>query len=1050
MELFGQALALPSERREAWIVAACVDDAALAEELRRMLAADARPPAALEGGAGVKLLALGADSAEREAPGDELESRTARSRVRGDYRIVRRIGEGGMGVVYEALQSLPQRRVALKVLAAGRTSRRALARFEREAHILGRLHHPNIAQVFEYGVMDLGAGEQACLVMELVDGLALHAHAERQALDTRARAALLATLADAVQHAHSRRVIHRDLKPANILVTREGVPKILDFGVARMTDEESGLDRTLAGQLVGTLAYMSPEQVAGDPDEIDARADVYALGVLAWELFTGAPLVDVEERPLAEIVTLIRERSAPAPSSVRRSLSRDVDAICLKALEKDRERRYASAAELAADLRRFLEDEPVTARAPSMLYVLGKQVRRHRALTALAALALASLAAFAVQSRRFALDSRAEARAANIERGRVLAAFDKLALAEEALWAQHEAQPDARSEWALMELYARHPADLTLRGQRGPLSALSVSRDGRELYAGSHSGALYCVELDTRRQRVFDGLVEHGLTSIAPLDTRRLLLGSGAAQVTVFDLDAGAIAWRVVTRERGRSFVAAAPGARFVAASAPDAAVWLLDSGTGERIGELETSGRTLLGLLASDDGRWLATLDTDEFTVFDAAELPAVRAWSTPVERGSFAAMERGGERVALLVRGRELTVFQLATGRELARHAAPWGDGSDLSFVGERILVARVERPACLDLARGAPIELPTRALGAAFLSCLIDGGARMASAELSGPVRLWDIDAARVVERREPAGDGLAYGQFQPHHGVFVTFQDGSLVQLRRLEDGALLRQVEPSGGQVRTVRIDPQGRWLGVLGADGRTQLAPLDERSELVELRPPNADPNGMRFDPRGGRLAFTLHSGGAQLWRIEPPALLHELDTQAVSGGRLSYSPDGRALAIALGGGKVQVWSTDDGQLRSEWTSGHAVGVLDWLTPESLVLTDFEGSLVRRDAATGSELARYAGHSGAVTAVSLSLDGRWLASTSFDGTLRVWDFEMGAERAHFDAQAGRSRGATFSPDGQRLWAHFADGVSRCWNLARLRERVAANRPVLAR
>ena len=298
----------------------------------------------------------------------------------GRYGILRLLGQGGMGAVYEAEQDFPHRTVALKVIRAGYASVEMLRRFENEAQALGRLQHPGIAQIYEAGTAETPFGRQPYFAMELVHGQTLVDYCDEHRLNVRQRLELMAKICDAVQHAHQRGLIHRDLKPANILVDESGQPRILDFGVARLTDSDAQATRqTDMGQLLGTLAYMSPEQVLGDPEEIDTRSDVYALGVILYELLAGkGPYV--LGRQLHEAVRTIREEEPTTLSSVNRTYRGDIETIVRKALEKDKTRRYASAAELAADIRRHLHDEPITARPPSVSYQLQKFARRHKAL----------------------------------------------------------------------------------------------------------------------------------------------------------------------------------------------------------------------------------------------------------------------------------------------------------------------------------------------------------------------------------------------------------------------------------------------------------------------------------------------------------------------------------------------------------------------------------------------------------------------------------------------------------------------------------------------
>ena len=316
----------------------------------------------------------------------------------GPYRLMRLVGRGGMGTVYEAEQDSPRRAVALKVMNSASADPDLIRRFEQEARALGRLHHPGIAQIYEAGTADTGFGTQAYFAMEFIQGETLKQYCDSHQVGAGQRLELLALVAEAVHHAHQRGIIHRDLKPGNILVDETGQPKVLDFGVARMSDNDTFLTRrTDAGQLIGTLAYMSPEQVSADPPELDIRSDVYALGVIGYELLAGRPPYNTQGK-LHEVVRAIREDEPPLLGTINREYRGDIEVIIAKALEKDKERRYASAADLAADIRRSLHDEPVIARPPSAAYQLRKFARRHKSLVAGASAVFVALVAGVIAS----------------------------------------------------------------------------------------------------------------------------------------------------------------------------------------------------------------------------------------------------------------------------------------------------------------------------------------------------------------------------------------------------------------------------------------------------------------------------------------------------------------------------------------------------------------------------------------------------------------------------------------------------------------------------
>ncbi len=378
MEIFLKAVDLPTGQRDSLIARECGTDTALRDEVQSLLAHDgddAMVATDLSGAAQVLWDDLASASATLTLP-EQI----------GSYRIVREIGRGGAGVVYEARQDSPSRTVALKVLSSGTTQNELVRRFQREAELLGRLRHPGIAQIFEAGVADMGGARasvrQAYIAMELIDGQPIDLFVRHNNLDLRGRLALFAKVCDAVHHAHERGVVHRDLKPANILVERDGQPKVLDFGVSRTTDADihTVTLQTNVGQLMGTVPYMSPEQVQGDPSAIDARSDVYSMGVVLFELLGSRLPYDVRSQPVPGAVRMIQEQDPTRLGSINRLFRGDVETIVATALEKEPARRYPSAAAMAADLRRFLASEPITVRPPSAFYRIRKFTRRHRVL----------------------------------------------------------------------------------------------------------------------------------------------------------------------------------------------------------------------------------------------------------------------------------------------------------------------------------------------------------------------------------------------------------------------------------------------------------------------------------------------------------------------------------------------------------------------------------------------------------------------------------------------------------------------------------------------
>ncbi len=449
--IFTAARKAPSRDRGAILESLCDGDADIREQVEALLDNDNEMPE-LETPA--RSLGLPQTDSER---GTDIANGVLPERV-GGYMVLRLVGAGRFGAVYEAMQPKTNRLVALKVLKLGRTGARALQRFEFEATALARLSHPGIAQIYEAGIDTSGGEARPFLAMEMVKGVEITTFATREQLDPHERVRLLVAVCDAAQHAHKRGIVHLDLKPANIVVSHEGHPMIVDFGVAMVSDARDDGDGKPA-ERGGTIPYMSPEQLSGRIEDIDLRSDVYALGALLYELLEGRLPREILGQSYVAAILRAKGGGGSAWKNGTGALRKgDLREIMLHATAAAREARYPSALELGMDLHRYLEDRPVTVRPATAGYVLGKFVKRRKgasAAIAAGAIGLVGMAAWSAWSGR-------EARADAVTARELVA----LVLNEEvARVADTQGTQEARRSWlghvrpGVMAMLERHPED---------------------------------------------------------------------------------------------------------------------------------------------------------------------------------------------------------------------------------------------------------------------------------------------------------------------------------------------------------------------------------------------------------------------------------------------------------------------------------------------------------------------------------------------------------------------------------------------------------------